>query len=210
MSEAPTSQDQPDVVDETYRQASAADSSKPSEFARRKLLAHAAQVAAERAVKQGASASAPRFNAPEPAANKIRSLIIVGGIVAVAAIAGVLIIPPLLAPSPKPLTAPAPIVDSAPPPMAQATPPRADTDEPTRSSDPTAAGRQSAEATQSASASGSAATRTSEPPAASTAAPTSAQPWAVAQGVHARAYHSHRADLRSGANTYRVHPRAGV
>ena len=77
MSEAPTSQDQPDVADDSYRRASAADSSKPSEFARRKLLAHAAQVAAERAVKQGASDSAPRFNAPEPPANKTRSRLIV-------------------------------------------------------------------------------------------------------------------------------------
>ena len=55
MSEVPTSQDQLDVVDDSYKRASAVDSSKPSEFARRKVLAHAAQVAAERAVNLAVS-----------------------------------------------------------------------------------------------------------------------------------------------------------
>src|ERR1700730_2686449 len=129
MSEAPTTQEQPDAADASYRRPSAADNSKPSEFARRKLLAHAAQVAAERAVKQGASASAPRFNAPESPANKTRSRLIVVGIVAAAAVAGFLIVPPLLAPPPKPLTAPAPVEDAAPPPTARSAAPSVDADE---------------------------------------------------------------------------------
>src|ERR1700676_2008067 len=114
MSEAPTTQEQPDAADESYRRASAADTSKPSEFARRKLLAHAAQVAAERAVKQGASQSTPRFNAPEPPPNKTRTGVIILGAVAAAAVVGFLIVPPLLAPPPKPLIAPAPIASSTP------------------------------------------------------------------------------------------------
>ena len=73
MSEVPTSQESLDVVDDSYKRASALDSSKPSEFARRKVLAHAAQVAAERAVKHGASAQAPRFNAPPPANKTVPS-----------------------------------------------------------------------------------------------------------------------------------------
>ena len=110
MSEVPISQEPLDVVDDSYKRASALDSSKPSEFARRKVLAHAAQVAAERAVKHGASAQAPRFNAPPPATKSPSRAIIIGGAVVAVAVAGFLIVPPLLAPPPKPLTAPPPVL----------------------------------------------------------------------------------------------------
>jgi hypothetical protein len=130
MSEVPTSQESLDVVDDSYKRASALDSSKPSEFARRKVLAHAAQVAAERAVKHGASAQAPRFNAPAAATKTPSRALIIGGAVVALAVAGFLIVPPLLAPPPKPLTAPPPVLASAPeaatPPVARA--PAADTD----------------------------------------------------------------------------------
>src|SRR5580704_1436284 len=139
MSEVPATQDQLDVVDDSYKRASALDPSKPSEFARRKVLAHAAQVAAERAVKHGASAQAPRFNAPEPA-NKTKSRVIIFGAVAAVAVAGFLIVPPLLAPPPKPLTAPPPTLasgsEATTPPVAEAPAPRTVVDEPVRASAP--------------------------------------------------------------------------
>lgn len=138
MSEVPTSPDQQDIVDDSYRRASALDPSRPSEFARRKLLAHAAQVAAERAVKHGASKSAPRFNAPEPETNKTKSRLILFGSLAAAVIAGILIVPPLLAPPLKPLTELPPATvseppETAPPVAARAPTPRAGANEPARS-----------------------------------------------------------------------------
>ena len=47
-------------VDNIYRRASSGDPSRPSEWVRRKVLAHAAQLAAERAVKQTASTRAAK------------------------------------------------------------------------------------------------------------------------------------------------------
>jgi hypothetical protein len=49
MNEVPPSQDSDDEVDDLYRRASALDPSRPSESVRRKVLEHAAQLAAERA-----------------------------------------------------------------------------------------------------------------------------------------------------------------
>jgi hypothetical protein len=51
MNKVPPSQDQPEDVDDQYRRASALDPSRPSEAVRRAVLAHAAQLAAERATR---------------------------------------------------------------------------------------------------------------------------------------------------------------
>ncbi len=51
-------------VDNRYRRASASEPGRPSEWVRRKVLAHAAQVAAEQAIKSASSGYATRGNSP--------------------------------------------------------------------------------------------------------------------------------------------------
>ena len=68
MSQALPNQNPPIDVDDTYRRASALDESRPSEWVRRKVLAHAAQLGAERTVRESAGARAPRSQAAQPAA----------------------------------------------------------------------------------------------------------------------------------------------
>ena len=53
-------------VDNAYRRASASDPSRPSEWVRRKVIAHAAQLAAERSIKQNSSTRLPKLELPQP------------------------------------------------------------------------------------------------------------------------------------------------
>ncbi|MFI4889731.1 MAG: ankyrin repeat domain-containing protein [Steroidobacterales bacterium] len=80
MSELPTGKDPDDDIDERYRRASALDPGRPAESVRRAVLAHAAQVAAQRAARRS------RWR---PA---------VFGTLAAAALAGLLITPHFLPP----------------------------------------------------------------------------------------------------------------
>ena len=89
----PPNQDGADEVDNAYRRESALDPSRPSESVRRTVLEHAAQLAAERLAKNGATKSGstrpanPRWRRPAAF-----------GTLAAAALAGLLIIPRFLAP----------------------------------------------------------------------------------------------------------------
>ena len=58
MNNMPPGQDSPEDVDAQYRRASALDPSRPDEAVRRAVLAHAAQLAAER-VASGAGIELP-------------------------------------------------------------------------------------------------------------------------------------------------------
>ena len=86
MNEQPPDRDQPDDVDEFYRRASELDTSRPSEAVRRAVLAHATRLGAERT-----AAKAPgRMRSHRP---------VIFGTLAAAALAGLLVLPRLLAPS---------------------------------------------------------------------------------------------------------------
>jgi hypothetical protein len=66
MSQAqPNPSPMPDV-DNIYRRISAADPSRPSEWVRRKVTAHAAQLGAERAIKQSPGTRAPKVESARP------------------------------------------------------------------------------------------------------------------------------------------------
>jgi hypothetical protein len=92
MNKVPPSQDQPEDVDDRYRRASALDPSQPSEAVRRAVLAHAAQLAAERATRiEGSKTKSTRTANPawwRPA---------ILGTLAAAALAGLMIAPRFLA-----------------------------------------------------------------------------------------------------------------
>jgi len=112
MNEKPPSQDPPEEIDDHYRRTSALDPSRPSESVRRAVLAHAAQVAAERAGAKGSL----KIDTSQPAANQAswRGPAIFGTLAA-AALAGLLIAPQYLIPSHPPVTsAPAPAPAPAP------------------------------------------------------------------------------------------------
>jgi hypothetical protein len=96
MSELPPSQDQPDDVDASYRRASALDTSRPSEAVRRAVLTHATQLAAEYGAKGGGARFDVRWM--PPAANRSRWRPAVFGTLAAAAVAGLLVVPHVLAP----------------------------------------------------------------------------------------------------------------
>jgi Ankyrin repeats (3 copies) len=89
MNEEPPSRERPDDVDEAYRRASERDGSQPSEAVRRAILAHATRLAAERA-----AANEPR---------RVRRIGVhrplIFGTLAAAALAGLMVLPRLLAPS---------------------------------------------------------------------------------------------------------------
>jgi len=88
MNEVPPGQDVPDDADDLYRRASALDESRPSELVRRRVLGHAAQLAAERAAQNAANRTWRR-----PA---------IFGTLAAAALAGLLITPRFFTPSVPP------------------------------------------------------------------------------------------------------------
>ena len=122
MNEVPPGRDEPDDADDLYRRASALDESRPSELVRRRVLDHAAQLAAERAAK-----NAPPRIAFARAANRTwrRRRPAIFGTLAAAALAGLLITPRFFTPSVPPGALP-----SAPPmaalPTISASPPAAD------------------------------------------------------------------------------------
>src|ERR1700730_17411153 len=93
MSKIPPSQDQPDDVDDQYRRASALDPSRPSEAARRAVLAHAAQLAAERAPREEGS----KIKSTRTVVNQAWWPPAILGTLAAAALAGVVIAPRFLA-----------------------------------------------------------------------------------------------------------------
>ena len=106
MNEVPPGQDDADEVDELYRRASALDDSRPNELVRRRVLQHAAQLAAERAAQNSAAGIASTR-----AAQTWRRPAIFGTLAA-AAFAGLLIVPQFLNPSAPPPAASPPAMDS--------------------------------------------------------------------------------------------------
>ena len=102
MNEIPPSQDPPEEIDDHYRRTSALDPSRPSESVRRAVLAHAAQLAAERAARK----EPIKIDTSQPAANQAswRGPAIFGTLAA-AALAGLLIAPQYLIPNHPPVTA---------------------------------------------------------------------------------------------------------
>src|SRR6202043_3428146 len=93
MNKVPPSQDQPEDVDDQYRRASALDPSRPSEAVRRAVLAHAAQLAAERATRiEGSKTKSTRT-----AVNQAWWRPAILGTLAAAALAGLVVAPRFLA-----------------------------------------------------------------------------------------------------------------
>src|SRR3984957_19693806 len=100
MNEVPPGQDEGDDADDLYRRASALDDSRPSERVRRRVLDHAAQLAAERA----AQISAAKLAATRAANRRWRRPAIFGTLAA-AALAGLLVTPRFFTPGAPPPTA---------------------------------------------------------------------------------------------------------
>ncbi len=88
MNDVPTDDEEPDEVDDAYRRASALDSSGPSDLARRRILNHAAQLAAERGAENAAAGISRRG-----AASQSWRRPAIFGTLAAAALAGLLITP---------------------------------------------------------------------------------------------------------------------
>ena len=101
MSKVPPSQEQPDDVDDQYRRASALDPSRPSEAVRRAVLAHAAQLVAQRATRDEGSMIKSTRRAVNPAWWRPAIL----GTLAAAALAGLVVAPRFLALRSLPATA---------------------------------------------------------------------------------------------------------
>ena len=93
MNKVPPDRDLPDEVDDAYRRASHQDLSRPSESARRAVLEHAAQLAAERSAKMEPTLKKPNIDFKEPAANQSHWRPAIFGTLAAAAIAGLLLTP---------------------------------------------------------------------------------------------------------------------
>lgn len=70
MSQALPDENPPIDVDDSYRRSSELDASRPSEWVRRKVLAHASQLGAERSVRESAGTRAPKSHAAQPAATQ--------------------------------------------------------------------------------------------------------------------------------------------
>ncbi len=119
MNEVPPGQDEADDADDLYRRASARDESRPSEGVRRRVLDHAAQLAAERA----AQISAVKLAATRAANRRWRRPAIFGTLAA-AALAGLLVAPRFFTPGAPPPTA-SQVPRASLPPQA-ATPPAAE------------------------------------------------------------------------------------
>jgi Meckel syndrome type 1 protein len=94
MNEAPPDQGEADEVDDLYRRASAADSSRPSESVRRAVLDHAAQLAAQRSREAGRG----KIDFTRPAANQEWRRPAIFGTLAAAALAGFMIAPQFFSP----------------------------------------------------------------------------------------------------------------
>ena len=122
MNEVPPGQDEGDDADDLYRRASALDDSRPSERVRRRVLDHAAQLAAERV----AQISAAKLAATRAANRRWRRPAIFGTLAA-AALAGLLVTPRFFTPGAPPPTASQLSTASLPPPAAPppAAPPQA-------------------------------------------------------------------------------------
>jgi hypothetical protein len=134
MNKVPPSQDQPEDVDDQYRRASALDPSRPSEAVRRAVLAHAAQLAAERASRVEGS----KTKSTRTAVNQAWWRPAILGTLAVAALAGLMIAPRFLVPraeGTRPNTAPA-LVAQAPDTRADERAPSAPAVGPERSAKP--------------------------------------------------------------------------
>jgi hypothetical protein len=131
VNEVPPSQDPADEVDDLYRRASARDPSRPSEAVRRRVLDHAAQLAAERAATAATEGPTKIGFARRAYRSSWRPAIF--GTLAAAGLAGLLIAPQFLTPrGPGPLLSreqhPLPKAEEAPAPettapAAQATAP---------------------------------------------------------------------------------------
>jgi hypothetical protein len=100
MNEVPPGHDEADDADDLYRRASARDESRPSEGVRRRVLDHAAQLAAERA----AQISVAKLAATRAANRRWRRPAIFGTLAA-AALAGLLVTPRFFTPGAPPPTA---------------------------------------------------------------------------------------------------------
>ena len=111
MSKVPPSQEQPDDVDDQYRQASALDPSRPSEAVRRAVLAHATRLVAKRATgDEGSTTKSTRT-----AVNQAWWRPAILGTLAAAALAGLVVAPRFLAlRSPAAATPSAALVAQAP------------------------------------------------------------------------------------------------
>jgi Ankyrin repeats (3 copies) len=94
MNEVPPDQGEADEVDDLYRRASAADSSRPSESVRRAVLDHAAQLAAQRSRDAGPV----KIDFTRPAANQPWRRPAIFGTLAAAALAGFMIAPQFFSP----------------------------------------------------------------------------------------------------------------
>src|SRR6202790_1481530 len=115
MNEVPPGRDESDDADDLYRRASALDESRPSELVRRRVLDHAAQMAAERAAQN----APPRIASARGALRTWRRRRpAIFGTLAAAALAGLLITPrfftPSVQPSAPPMTALPPMTAAAP------------------------------------------------------------------------------------------------
>src|ERR1700722_2261585 len=112
MNEVPPGRDEPDDADDLYRRASALDESRPSELVRRRVLDHAAQLAAERAAQ-----NAPSGIASARGANRTwrRRRPAIFGTLAAAALAGLVITPRFFTPSAPPSAPPMATISAAPP-----------------------------------------------------------------------------------------------
>jgi hypothetical protein len=95
MNEVPPDQGEADEVDDLYRRASAADSSRPSESVRRAVFDHAAELAAQRARE----AAPVKIDFTLSAANQPWRRPAIFGTLAAAALAGFMIAPQFFSPS---------------------------------------------------------------------------------------------------------------
>jgi hypothetical protein len=94
VNKLPPRQELPDDIDEHYRRISAIDPSRPSEGVARAVLAHAAQLAAERTAKSGPT----KINSAHVVTNRRWRRPALFGTLAAAALAGLLLMPHLFAP----------------------------------------------------------------------------------------------------------------
>src|ERR1700688_2074102 len=94
MNKVPPDQDPADDVDAQYRRAAAVDPSRPGEAVRRAVLAHAAQLAAQRAASGAGSKLSSRRTGNQAGCRPA-----IFGTLAAAALAGLMTAPRWLAPS---------------------------------------------------------------------------------------------------------------
>jgi hypothetical protein len=118
VTEVPPDHGEADEVDDLYRRASAADSSRPSESVRRAVLDHAAQLAAQRSREMGPAT----IDFTRPAANQAWRRPAIFGTLAAAVLAGFVIAPQFFNPSPPRTSALPPARDKSPQSAASPTP----------------------------------------------------------------------------------------